>query len=128
MPYKRVSANSASVAFWILLSRLFDSFCGGCIKLRILPPQKESKIGQNNLKKRRSLDSQTLSKFYSLSMLLSMGALQAADFSHLDEQHWNLTGDAVFMRRMECNDQPLVKNPHKERECGDCTNFTVIST
>src|SRR5579863_2373565 len=61
MPYKRVSANSASVAFWILLSRLFDSFCGGCIKLRILPPQKEAKIGQNNPQKRRSLISTTVS-------------------------------------------------------------------
>jgi hypothetical protein len=61
-------------------------------------------------------------------MLLSVGALQAADYSRLDEQHWNFTGDAVFMRRMECNDQPLVKNPHKKRECGDCSNYTVVST
>ena len=47
--------NYASVDFGVLLSRVFDSFCGGCIKLRILPPQKESKIGQNNPQNRRSL-------------------------------------------------------------------------
>jgi hypothetical protein len=44
------------------LSRVFDSFCGGCIKLRILPPQKESKIGQNNPQNRRSLGFNTASK------------------------------------------------------------------
>jgi hypothetical protein len=53
-----LSAIEASVEFRVILSRLFDSFCGGCIKLRILPPQKESKIGQNNPKDRRSLQSQ----------------------------------------------------------------------
>jgi len=47
--------NLASVDFWVLLSRVFDSFCGGCIKLRILPPQNESKLGQNNPENRRSL-------------------------------------------------------------------------
>src|SRR5215469_7028707 len=40
---------------------IFDSFCGGCIKLRILPPQKESKIGQNNPKNRRTLSFATTS-------------------------------------------------------------------
>jgi Sulfotransferase domain len=57
------SAFEASVDFRIILRRLFDSFCGGCIKLRILPPQKESKIGQNNPENRRSLQSQTDSEW-----------------------------------------------------------------
>ncbi len=47
--------NLASVTFGVLLSRLFDFFCGGCINIRILPPQKKSKIGQNNPQTRRSL-------------------------------------------------------------------------
>src|SRR5579862_10034488 len=41
---------------------IFDFFCGDCIKLRILSPQKKSKIGQNNPKNRRTLTFATTSK------------------------------------------------------------------
>ncbi len=52
---KRLTSNSASVDFRVLLSRFSNSFCWGCIKLCILPLQKKWKSGQNNPKKRRSL-------------------------------------------------------------------------
>jgi hypothetical protein len=34
---------------------IFVSFVGGYINIRILPPTKETKIGQNNPKKRRTI-------------------------------------------------------------------------
>ena len=42
---KSLPAKLVSVDFSVLLSRFSNSFCGGCINLRILPPQKESKTG-----------------------------------------------------------------------------------
>jgi ADP-heptose:LPS heptosyltransferase len=43
---------------------IFDSFLGGNINLRILPPKKESKIGQKASEKRRTLSFATTSKNY----------------------------------------------------------------
>ena len=43
---KDLLRNRDSVDFRVLLSRVFDSFCGACIKLCILSPQKESKIDE----------------------------------------------------------------------------------
>ncbi len=40
---------------------IFDSKSGGYINFRILPPDFESKIGQNNPENRRSLNSQAAS-------------------------------------------------------------------
>lgn len=59
--------------------------------------------------------------------LLGMHAISGAEYTRLDH-HWNLVGDAVFMRRSEINDRPIVKDTDKTRECPDeCDNFTVIS-
>src|SRR5689334_1141625 len=68
---KRPTTNPASVVFWVLLSRFSNSFCGDSINLRILPPQKESKSGQNNPKKRRSLGLWSVSKDVSRISLLN---------------------------------------------------------
>jgi hypothetical protein len=51
---ERVSNKSASVAFWALLIRVSGSLIGVNIKVRILTPIKEPKIGQNGSKNRRS--------------------------------------------------------------------------
>jgi hypothetical protein len=51
----RPLANLSFCRFWGSFEPIFDSFCGGCINFRIQPPQKESKIGQNNPQNRRSL-------------------------------------------------------------------------
>jgi hypothetical protein len=62
--YKLFLINGINPSFCRFLGSfepIFDSFCGGCIKLRILPPQNESKIGQNNPKNRRSLGFSTAS-------------------------------------------------------------------
>ncbi len=53
--------DSASVDFCDFLSQFLGSNSGGYIKLRILPPELESKIGQKFAKKRRRLKPQTLS-------------------------------------------------------------------
>src|SRR5271166_3174895 len=44
-----------------LFEPMFDSFCGGNIRELILPPQKESNIGQKSSEKRRTLSSVTTS-------------------------------------------------------------------
>ena len=41
---------------------IFDSNCGGHIDFRILPPQFESKSGQNNPENRRTLNFATTSR------------------------------------------------------------------
>ena len=48
--------NSGSCDFRVLLSLLFDCFCGSHIRRLILPPQKQSKIDQNNPENRRTLN------------------------------------------------------------------------
>ena len=47
--------NSGSVDFRVLLSRFFVFFQGVISTLRILPPEKKWKIGQNNPENRRTL-------------------------------------------------------------------------
>ena len=59
---KRLSADSVSVDFRVLLSRFLIQIRGVISNLRILPPEFESKIGQNNPENRRNLNSQTVSK------------------------------------------------------------------
>src|ERR1041385_8106330 len=63
--FKRLLTDLVSVDFSVLLSRFSTSFCGGCISLRILPPQKESKRGHNNPKTRRNTNPLTVSKLLS---------------------------------------------------------------
>jgi hypothetical protein len=59
--------------------------------------------------------------------LLGTSALSAAQYSRAYD-HWNLTADAVFMRRNEEQDRPVVKDENKVMKCPDeCDNFTVIS-
>ena len=58
---KRLSAKLVSVDFSVLLSRFSILFRGVISTFRILPPEKESKIGQNNPKTRRNPNSQTVS-------------------------------------------------------------------
>jgi hypothetical protein len=60
--------------------------------------------------------------------LLGCGSVFAAQYSRLYD-HWDLSADAVFMRRSESNNRPLVKDSNKIRKCPDeCDNYTVIST
>jgi hypothetical protein len=47
--------NSGSVDFRVLLSRFSVFFQGVISTLRILPPEKKRKIGQNNPENRRTL-------------------------------------------------------------------------
>jgi hypothetical protein len=61
-PFKRLSTNSVSVDFGVLLSRFLIQIRGVISISRILPPEFESKIGQNNPQKRRNLSSWTVSK------------------------------------------------------------------
>ncbi len=42
--------------FWGLFWPIFDSFCGDCIRMLILSPQKESKIGSKEPKNRQKLN------------------------------------------------------------------------
>jgi peptide-methionine (R)-S-oxide reductase len=60
--FKRLLTDLVSVGFGVLLSQLFDSFCGANIRKLILTPQKESKIGQNNPQNRRNPNLLTVSK------------------------------------------------------------------
>jgi hypothetical protein len=70
-----------------------------------------------------------LKTFRVLLPLCAIGGnlLYGADFSRLDER-WNLVGDAVFMRRSEIHDKPLVRDANRTRTCDDGCTFTVIST
>ena len=52
---KRELQNSGSVDFRVLLSRFSVFFQGVISTLRILPPEKKRKIGQNNPENRRTL-------------------------------------------------------------------------
>ncbi len=61
-----------------------------------------------------------------IPLYFTCGSLCGAEFSRLDH-HWNFVADAVFMRRSEINDKPIVKDSNKERVCNDC-DFAVIST
>src|ERR1700730_18699821 len=61
-------------------------------------------------------------------LLLSAGsALYATHPLPYSEHHWNFLADAVFMRRAEINDKPLVKDANKTPMCPNCTQ-TVLST
>jgi len=52
---ERELQNSGSVDFRVLLSRFSVFFQGVISTLRILPPKKKRKIGQNNPENRRTL-------------------------------------------------------------------------
>ncbi|HEY2810906.1 MAG TPA: hypothetical protein VGJ00_05915 [Rhabdochlamydiaceae bacterium] len=70
-------------------------------------------------------------KLKHLPPLFSLCFLSCGCFAHAEfiEHHWNIMADAVFMRRSEIHDKPLVKDQNKLRKCDDdCNNFTVIST
>jgi hypothetical protein len=49
-----------------------------------------------------------------------------ADYYHLNN-HWELLGDFVFMRRSEVHNKRLVKDANKPQCAGQCPDFTVIS-
>jgi hypothetical protein len=54
------------------------------------------------------------------------GSPLIADNYHLNN-HWELLGDFVFMRRSEVHNKRLVKDSDKPQCSGQCPNFTVIS-
>lgn len=63
----------AAVDVGVFLSRAFNFFCGGCINMRIQPPQKKSKIDQNNPQKRRSLSDARGLFIYCLILAVALG-------------------------------------------------------
>lgn len=42
--------------------------------------------------------------------------------------HWNVTGDFVYMRRQHSSSKAIVYDTHKKRYCGSCTDFSVLRT
>lgn len=63
----------------------------------------------------------------SLVMLSGSSLLYGTHPLPYSEHHWNFLADAVFMRRAEIDDKPLVKDSNKVRKCPDCTQ-TLLST
>ncbi|MBS0652612.1 MAG: hypothetical protein JSR39_03700 [Verrucomicrobia bacterium] len=53
--------------------------------------------------------------------------LMAAHDINLND-HWNLTGDFVFMRRQYSTSKAVVKDFDKIRFCGHCRDFSVLRT
>jgi hypothetical protein len=53
-------------------------------------------------------------------------SLAAADHHSNLNDHWNLFGDFVYMRRADIHNHTLVKDSNKPQCPGQCPNFTVI--
>jgi hypothetical protein len=66
--------------------------------------------------------------YSSLGLLfLLMSPLEAAHNLSLND-HWNLNGEFVYLRRQHSSAKPFVNQSDKVRVCGKCTDYTVLKT
>ncbi len=59
--------------------------------------------------------------------LFSSQPLFAAQNMALND-HWNITGEFVYMRRQHSSDKTIANDFDKRRFCGGCTDFSVLTT
>ena len=59
--------------------------------------------------------------------MLSTGSVQAAHNLSLND-HWNVNGEFVYMRRQHSSSKPIVNDTAKVRACGSCSDYTVLKT
>ena len=61
-----------------------------------------------------------------LGLLAFSEPLMAAHDVNLND-HWNILGDFVYMRRQYSNSKSLV-NTSEQRICGKCSDYSVLRT
>ncbi len=100
---------------------------GRCIKNRVDILKKTIALScclKKSLSRTKSL---SLTSLYLGGLLAFSEPLMAAHDVNLND-HWNLLGDFVYMRRQYSNAKNLVNETNKVRICGKCSDFSVLRT